>query len=410
MRTYPIPFNEEARLRSVFAVPGLGSDNDALFEAICEATRKLLDCPVAHISILEDDTQWYKCVVGMDLNRMPREMSFCAYTVMTSDPLVVPDLSADPRFKRHPMVAPGGPQARFYAGVPLVLTSGQRLGSLCALDLKPHESPSEAPIAILADLGRAVVAALEAAPPQPAALTEDLSAKQAFIALIGHELRTPLTILFGSLRLLEMHEGEPANPRLTHAARKSVEHLMALVETIIHFSDATTGEVQLNEQLCDLSELFAAIEGMTLPGASGALKTIKRDPDSVSLRVQLDPDHMKTALNAMALNAINHGGDQISVGAQLDDDGNLELWVSDNGRLEDHVDLARLYEPFVVGGAIKNRDTRGGLGLGLPLTRKLVELHGGDFLVRTTDTGTRAVIRLPVWRTEIPEPATARRA
>ncbi|MEI4196918.1 hypothetical protein V8359_14020 [Roseovarius sp. E0-M6] len=82
MRTYPIPFNEEARLRAVFSVPGLTEDNAGVFTAICEATRKLLDCPIAHISVVEDDTQWYKSVVGIKLERMPKDNSFCAHTIM----------------------------------------------------------------------------------------------------------------------------------------------------------------------------------------------------------------------------------------------------------------------------------------------------------------------------------------
>ena len=139
MRTYPIPFNEEARLRAVFDIPGLTAQNEALFDTICEATRTLLDCPIAHISVVEEDSQWYKSVVGMHLDPMPKDTGFCAHTIMSDAPMIVPDLSKDARFERHPMVAKGGPEARYYAGVPLILSSGHRFGSLCALDLKPHE-------------------------------------------------------------------------------------------------------------------------------------------------------------------------------------------------------------------------------------------------------------------------------
>lgn len=404
MRTYPVPFNEEARLRSLFAVPGLTETNDALFETICDAARKLLGCPIAHISVVEDDSQWYKAVVGIELHRMPRDNSFCAHTIMSNEPMVVPDLSKDPRFTRHPMVVAGGPQARYYAGVPLVLSSGLRFGSLCALDLAPHEAPSDHQMAILADLGRAVVAALEGAPPKPSTQKEDEVAKATFITLIGHELRTPLTILRGSLQLLEASADGGINPKLTTAARKSVEHLMNLAETVIAFSDAATGELQLNERHCTLGELFAEIADLQLPGPDGVLKSVTLDEtaDSLTQPVFLDPDQIMLALDALTLNAINHGGQHIAVGGGQDDKGNIELWVSDNGNLGEHVELAKLYEPFVVGGDVRNRSARGGLGLGLPLTRKLVELHGGDFEVRSSHDNTTAIIRLPAWRTEVP--------
>ncbi|WP_300540724.1 AAA family ATPase, partial [uncultured Nocardioides sp.] len=99
------------------------------------AARTLLDCPIAHISVVEEDSQWYKSVVGMHLDPMPKDTGFCAHTIMSDAPMIVPDLSKDARFERHPMVAKGGPEARYYAGVPLILSSGHRFGSLCALDL-----------------------------------------------------------------------------------------------------------------------------------------------------------------------------------------------------------------------------------------------------------------------------------
>lgn len=398
MRTYPIPFNEEARLRAVYSVPGLGEENTAVFDAICEATRKLLDCPIAHISVVEDDTQWYKSVVGIELDRMPKDNSFCAHTIMSGEPMVVPDLSTDLRFQTHPMVAEGGPGARFYAGVPLILSSGQRFGSLCGLDLVPHEAPSDQQMAILADLGKAVVAALEGVPSTPMDQIVDETAKSTFIILVGHELRTPLTILFGSLQLLEATAESGANKSLMGSARKSAKHLVDLVETIINYSDASTGELRLNERVCNLEDLLGDIAELSLPGADGALKSVSVADESLTIPVYIDPNQVRLALNALLLNAVNHGGQSITVGSRMDGLGNIELLITDDGRLDANVELAALYEPFIVGGDINNRDTRGGLGLGLPLTRKLIELHGGEFEVIAADHHTSAVIRLPAWR------------
>lgn len=400
MRNYPIPFNEEARLRSLFSLPDLASENDGLFESLCEATRKLLNVPVAHISVVEKDMQWYKAVVGMELERMPRSNSFCTHTIMSNEPLVVCDLSKDPRFKQHPMVVKGSPEARYYAGVPLVLSSGHRLGSLCGLDLVPHDPPSQQQMAILADLGRAVVAALEGCAPSPLEQVEDHTAKSTFITLIGHELRTPLTILRGSLQLMEAKSGGDA--RLLGAAQKSVQHLIKLVETVIAFSDVSTGELRLNEQNCELKDLFAEIADLQLPDRDGIIKSIQvEEKKSLTQQVYVDAEQIKIALNALVLNAIFHGGQNIRVGGDTDAEGDIVLWVSDSGKFGDHVEMEKLYEPFVVGGDRDYRDTRGGLGLGLPLTRKLVELHGGEFEVLPDPKGTTALIRLPAWRTEM---------
>ncbi|RYH01867.1 sensor histidine kinase [Salipiger sp. IMCC34102] len=404
MRSFPVPFNEEARLRSVFSVPGLTQSNNAVFDAICEAARKLLGCPVAHVSVLEDDSQWYKSVVGIELGRMPRENSFCAHTIMSAEPLVVTDLSADPRFKTHPMVVEGGPQVRFYAGVPLILSSGQRFGSLCALDLAPHDAPpGETEMAILADLGQAVVAALEATPPEATVPCVDREAKASFITLVGHELRTPMTVLLGSLGLLGVSNDNDSGSRMVNSALKSARHLRGLLESIIDYSDAATGELRLNERSCALQEILDDVADLSLPGADGTLKSPSVNPGAAPIEILADPDQLRTALNALALNAINHGGDEIVIDAALDAQGNLEITVTDDGSLDENIELTRLYEPFVLGGALENRDTRGGLGLGLPLTRKLVELHGGEFEVQAAPGSTTAVIRLPAWRLEAAE-------
>ncbi|MBR9863549.1 MAG: GAF domain-containing sensor histidine kinase [Rhodobacteraceae bacterium] len=403
MRTYPIPFNEEARIRALYAVPGLQEASAGIFDAICEATRKVLDCPIAHISVVEEDTQWYKSVVGIELDRMPKNNSFCTHTIMSAAPMVIPDLSKDPRFETHPMVAEGGPGARFYAGVPLVLSSGQRFGSLCGLDLVPHEAPSAQQMAILEDLGRAVVAALENVPPKPVEQAEDLSVQSTFITLVGHELRTPLTILTGSIQLLEKTQASGVNSALVASAGKSARHLKELVEKVIQFSDVSTGELHLNETHCDLQTLLDDTAKLMLPNPQGQLKEISCDPDAFVAPVLMDGDQIKIALHALALNAINHGGAEVAIGSRLDAGGNLEIFVTDNGNLDESVELSALYKPFVVGGNLNHRDARGGLGLGLPLTRKLVELHGGEFEVQSDEQSTSAIIRLPAWRLKAPE-------
>ena len=401
MRTYPIPFNEEARLRAVFDVPGLTAENEALFDTICEATRRLLDCPIAHISVVEADTQWYKSVVGYPLGPMPKDTGFCSHTIMSDAPLVVPDLSKDPRFARHPMVAEGGPEARYYCGVPLILSSGHRFGSLCALDLQPHEAPSEKQIALLEDMGRMVVAALERCQPDASEQKADNSAEATFLTLVGHELRTPLTVLFGSLRMLEAKAEQGVNPLLIRSARRSVDHLSALIETIISYSNVSTGELRLNERKCNLSDLLQSVSALHFATTDATAKTITLR-DSLPLEeMHIDGDQIELAVTALVLNSVLHGGSEIALETFKDAEGNIEISIIDNGSFDGHVDLAELYKPFVVGGMMEHRSTKGGLGLGLPLTRKLIEMHGGDFEVHVEAGQSRAVIRLPAWRCDI---------
>ncbi|MFD2740879.1 histidine kinase dimerization/phospho-acceptor domain-containing protein [Sulfitobacter aestuarii] len=397
MRTYPVPFNEDSRVTAVQNVPGLTRDNETLFDAICTAAARLLDCPIAHISVVEENTQWYKSVVGIELEEMPKNNSFCTHTIMTGMPMVVPDLSQDAKFREHPMVAEGGPQARFYAGVPLILSSGFRFGSLCVLDFVPHERPTPKELATLEELGRAIVAALEKAPSQPAA-PRDTTAQETFLTLVGHELRTPLTIIHGSVRMLEARLKDETNKKLANSALKSSDHLSKLINAILKFSDVRTGELHLNEEVTDLAPLIAGLHQDHAMAISEAGKTFVAPVCNVQLPLLVDQEHIKICITSLLMNSVLHGGQSLGVAFAYDDNGNIEIRVTDDGQLDNHVDLAELYKPFIVGGDMSQRGSRGGLGLGLPLTRRLVELHGGEFEVITGPEGTTACIRLPKWR------------
>ena len=397
MRTYPIPFNEELRTTAVQNVPGLTRDNHEVFDHLCHATAALLDCPIAHISVIEDDHQWYKSVVGIELPDMPKDNSFCTHTIMSDRPMVITDLSRDPKFCDHPMVAEGGPQARFYAGVPLILSSGYRFGSLCALDVVPHDAPSEAVLKVLEHLGRSVVAALEKAPAQPAVLPED-HGHSAFLTLVGHELRTPLTIVNGGLRLLEHKIADETVKKLARSSIKSTDHLGKLIDSILKYSDVSTGELQLHERSTDLAALLSTLVESHATALAENEKSILLGDLSAAQPLLVDPEHIGICVTSLLLNSVLHGGDRIEVSSCRDAAGHVEIHVVDNGTLDDHVELAELYKPFVVGGDLERRSSRGGLGLGLPLTRKLVELHGGEFEVRTQADSTIACIRLPKWR------------
>ncbi|KZZ23632.1 histidine kinase [Sulfitobacter sp. HI0082] len=393
----PIPFNDEARARAVKNLPGLADLDHPAVDAICDATRLLFDCPTALVSAIAEDSQWLPSAVGIEREEISRRISLCSYTIMSDEVMVVPDLSLDPKFATHPMVTKGGPQYRFYAGVPLILSSGFRIGSLCALDTKPHEMPSQSQLDILRKLGEAVVASFEK-PPAASAEDDNETLRSNFAILVGHELRTPMTIVLGGLNLLEHKtQGSTVN-QIASKARKASEHLGNLIETIIKFSVAETGDLVLNEQPTCISRIISETIELVSIAPEAQRKSIIVNSVPEPGHVLVDPDHIRLSLTALMMNSVLHGGDEISITTRLDPDGAVRIEVADDGDLDDHVELAELYQPFVVGGDLSKRGTRGGLGLGLPLTRKLVEMHGGKFEVLTAPNRTIASIRLPHWR------------
>ena len=142
MRSYPIPFNEPARLAAVGTLAWITPDEEPLLDEIASMVRRELSVPTALVSIVDKDKQWFAARDGFPVCETSRDYSICAHTILKGEPLVICDTHADPRFREHPVVV-NSPHVRFYAGAPIVLSSGLRVGSLCALDYVPREYRSE---------------------------------------------------------------------------------------------------------------------------------------------------------------------------------------------------------------------------------------------------------------------------
>lgn len=154
------PPAEAARQSMLLACALLDSDPEPGFDAIVDLAAELLDAPIAMVSLVDCDRQWFKATHGIDATEAPRSMSFCAHAILTPDVvMVVPDAKKDSRFADNPLVH--GPQSvRFYAGVPLVI-GVHAIGTLCVIDTKPRPGLSKSQAANLQRLATLAVDRIE---------------------------------------------------------------------------------------------------------------------------------------------------------------------------------------------------------------------------------------------------------
>ncbi|ATH76216.1 sensor domain-containing diguanylate cyclase [Vreelandella venusta] len=138
-----LPSNEALRIAALQELALLDTPNEPVFDRVTRLVTVLLGVPQSTVTLVDTDRQWFKSQVGLELSETPRDVAFCAYTVLAEAPLVVNDALQDPRFASNPyVIKPDG--IRFYAGIPLKTTQGLVLGSLCAMDSRPRElSPQE---------------------------------------------------------------------------------------------------------------------------------------------------------------------------------------------------------------------------------------------------------------------------
>ena len=148
---YPIPPNEEQRLRAVAALRVLDSPRERDFDAVAELARDVLGAAGSLITVLDRDRQWFKATNGIDLQETDRDAAFCNHTICGLEPFVVEDVALDRRFAENPLVT-GKPFIRSYAGVPLFLDDGLAIGSLCVVHPEPRHF-SARDLARLQELG-----------------------------------------------------------------------------------------------------------------------------------------------------------------------------------------------------------------------------------------------------------------
>ena len=155
----PYPENESTRLEKLYQCIILDTPAEGAFDDITQLATQICQVPIALVSLIDRDRQWFKSRVGLEAHETPRRMAFCAYAILQSDVLIVPDALEDNRFADNPLVT-SEPYIRFYAGVPLVTSDGFALGTLCIIDLVPRELSAEQ-IQVLKALGRQVLRQIE---------------------------------------------------------------------------------------------------------------------------------------------------------------------------------------------------------------------------------------------------------
>jgi GAF domain-containing protein len=155
----PMPTTDAARVAALEKYAILDTEPEQAFDDLTLLASHVCKTPIALISLVDEDRQWFKSKVGLSVSETPREIAFCSTAIQQSDVMIVPDTLLDDRFRNNPLVV-SDPRIRFYAGAPLINEEGYALGTLCVVDRAPRELVPEQKEALQA-LSRLVLAQLE---------------------------------------------------------------------------------------------------------------------------------------------------------------------------------------------------------------------------------------------------------
>lgn len=134
----PVKTNEARRLKVLWQYDVLDTVPEEVFDDLTELAARICEAPIALISLIDEDRQWFKAKVGVTVNETSRDISFCAHAIKQQDLFIIPDATQDARFADNPLVT-SDPKIRFYAGAPLITPDGYALGTLCVIDKVPRD-------------------------------------------------------------------------------------------------------------------------------------------------------------------------------------------------------------------------------------------------------------------------------
>ncbi|HEY0895872.1 MAG TPA: GAF domain-containing protein [Sphingobacteriaceae bacterium] len=220
---------EDHRVRSVQRYLSFELDRQKELNEIVKLASLICETPIALITLMDKDTQWIKAKIGAEVDRMPRETSFCNYAIQKDEVMVVPDALTDPRFANIPTVSQA-PFLRFYAGANLKSYEGYNVGTICVYDLKPKDLSAKQQEALSA-LANQVSHIMEL--DRTMRLLREQNLKLSEIARIqSHELRKPVASIMGIMGLIK-DSGYHPEPEHLQLLQQSVEQLDEKIRLIV---------------------------------------------------------------------------------------------------------------------------------------------------------------------------------
>ncbi len=413
MKTAPTPENEGDRLQKLLEYEILDTDPEKAFDRITRIVAETIGVPIALVSLVDADRQWFKSRHGLDAEQTPREIAFCAHAILDDKTFVIEDAHRDERFADNPLVT-GDPSVRFYAGAPLVTSDGYKLGTLCAIDRVPRKI-SDDHILLIEDLASLVVDEIELRKVLRIAITtaeeqNDLReaaeaanvAKSQFLAMMSHEIRTPLNAVIGLTDLvLSTDLDAQQRDHLSNVALAG-GNLLGLINDILDFSKIEAGKLGIDNTNFSIEKIIHNLKSVVEPRAKENGNTLQIDVDpAVPNELHGDPLRIGQILINLVGNAVKFTKDGtvsivLSKESHEDSQDRILFAIKDSGIGMSPDQIDQLFQPFSQADQSVTREF-GGTGLGLSISRKLVKLMGGEITVTSEEgRGSTFTFHLPL--------------
>lgn len=445
MAKIPIPVNEKERLKALKETEILDTANEDLFDNITHLASYICKTPIALITLVDKNRQWFKSRVGLEFQETSRDISFCAHAITNPDDVfIVNDALKDERFANNPLVT-SDPKIRFYAGLPLITREGYGLGTLCVIDHQPRNLTEEE-ISVLRTLRNTVINEIElrrtikelnkvirekdiikqelvkiketlestvnnqsdklyaANKTLQMEIQEHLSAerelklarekmkqiskmKTDFLSQISHEIRTPLHTILSYISLVEEALGKMEDENIYfffQAIERGSKRLIRTTDLILTMSQIQSGNYDIIIKEYDITEtiLLPLIKELKIQAEKKNLK-LEYIQKTKDTIIHCDKNTIDQVFNHLIGNAITYTEEgQIAVSVFRDDQSKLNVSVADTGIGMSPEFLGDLFTPFSQEETGYTRRYEG-VGLGLALVKRFCQLNNASINVES---------------------------
>lgn len=373
MQPAPLPENEEQRIEALKRYRLLDTSAEDAYDEIAKLASYICQTPIALMSIVDRERQWFKAKVGLEADETSRDVAFCSHAILENEVFTVEDASKDERFHDNPLVA-SAPNIRFYAGAPLVTPDGYALGTICAIDDKPRQLSKEQTEA-LQSLANQAAALLELRLTSRI-LRRENDNKLHLLSVLSHDLGNAFNgILFFADELKEkisdssLKELASQLASISHATHEQLEGLLEWARNEIKNVNFQPEKVNVETALMSvIEEMLQRAENKKI---SLAIKNIDCD-------AYADKNMLASAVRNVLSNAIKFSPIGSTVKLEVEQqESQTAISVIDSGPGIPQQKL-QVFKGASNFSSTQGSDGEQGSGLGLNLVYRILERHNGQ--------------------------------
>lgn len=418
MKKAPILANEKQRLQALLDYNILDTNPECDLDEITRIASLVCQTPIALISLIDHERQWFKSKQGLEAPETPRDISFCGHAIHQTEVFIVSDSELDERFVDNPLYT-GNPHVKFYAGAPLITPDGFGIGTLCVIDQKRRTLTTEQ-VQILQLLSKQVIQIFELKKHHEqlrkhvtdlklaTQLVQDresylielskLNFMNQLASGFAHEINNPLAIIKGKSSFLKAKLAKnnlSPEEAIIHLDKidKATERIAVVTNSLQELAQTNT-----NSSASHSSDLVKALE-MIIELFQGQAPHIKwefnRNPDENEFHIKVSLMQLIQGLSPVIQNAIEsllaHENPMIRIELKTNPLKNWIIEISNNGPLIEVSNYSKIFEPFMT-----TKLSTKNIGLGLATAQSVFFKNGIDIAVGISSQGWQSFIIRPL--------------